>query len=169
MVTRMIERLSYAGSLASQALMFALMVLGVVFVLLRFMGHPFVGGINLTTFFLVGAVYFVQAQVQRRKQNVAVDLFVMKTGGATRKALSVFGLFISTAITAVITWTAWGYAWESFEALERIDGAPFYPLYPVKIAVAISISLLLLQIIVDVVKAVSRPGEKGAEGQGVAR
>ena len=169
MVTRVIERLSYAGGLLSQALMFALMVLGVVFVLLRFIGHPFVGGINLTTFFLVGAVYFVQAQVQRRNQNVAVDLFVMKTRGTVRKALMRIQLIISTAITAVITWTVWGFAWESFEALERIDGFPFYPLYPVKIAVALSISLLLLQLIVDVLKAFKKPGERGTAGEEIVR
>lgn len=169
MVTRVIERLSYAGGLLSQALMFALMVLGVVFVLLRFVGHPFVGGINLTTFFLVGAVYFVQAQVQRRNQNVAVDLFVMKTRGAVRRTLTWIQLLISTAITVVITWTVWGFAWESFEARERIDGAPFYPLYPVKLAVAVSISLLLLQLIVDVLKALRKSGEKGAAAQEIVR
>ncbi len=160
MVTRVIERLSYAGGLLSQVLMFALMVLGVVFVLLRFIGHPFVGGINLTTFFLVGAVYFVQAQVQRRKQHVAVDLFVTRTGGTARKTFTLLELFVSTVITAIITWTVWGYAWESFEALERIDGAPFYPLYPVKLAVAVSVSLLLLQLVVDLVRAFGRFGKQ---------
>lgn len=156
-MTRVIERLSYAGCLVSQALAFALMIFGVLFVLLRFIGYPFVGGINLTTFFLVGAVYLVQAEVQRRNQNVAVDLFVMRTRAKTRKVLTFIQLFISLAITVVITWTVWGFAWESLEARERIDGAPFYPLYPVKIAVAVSISLLLLQLVVDGLKRFKKP------------
>jgi TRAP-type mannitol/chloroaromatic compound transport system permease small subunit len=163
MITRVIERLSYAGCLLSQALAFTLMILGVVIVVLRFVRYPFIGGINLSTFFLVGVVYLVQAQVQRRNQNVAVDLFVLRTYGNTRKALTFVQLFISLAITVVITSTVWGFAWESFEARERIDGAPFYPLYPVKIAVAVSISLLLLQLIVDVLKAFKGPEKKGME------
>jgi TRAP-type mannitol/chloroaromatic compound transport system permease small subunit len=168
MVSRVIERFSSAGCLISQALAFVLMIFGVVIVVLRFIRYPLIGGINLSTFFLVGVVYLVQAQVQQRNQNVAVDLFVLRIRGSARRVLTFIQLFISVAITAVITWAVWGFAGESFEARERIDGAPFYPLYPVKIAVAVSFSLLLLQLGVDVLRAFKKLEKKDGEREVVA-
>lgn len=154
MVMKVIERLSYAGCILSQASVFVLMVLGLVVVVLRkFTSYPFLGGINLSTFFLVGLVYLVLAEVQREKGHIVVDLLVTRLRGGVRKVLTFFQLFFSLAITVIISWTCWDYAIESFEVRERIDGAPYYPLYPVKIVIAVGIFLLLLQIVVDVVKA----------------
>lgn len=155
MLTKVIERLSYAGCLLSQASVFVLMLLGLVVVVLRkFTSIPFLGGINLCTFFLVGLVYLSMAQVQKEKGHVMVDIVVatLREGGL-KTVLPVFQLIFSLITTVIIAWASWAFALESLEYRERIDGAPFYPLYPIKIVVAIGISLLLLQLFADVVKA----------------
>lgn len=162
MLTKVIERLSYGGCVLSQASVFVLMLLGIVVVVLRkFTTIPFLGGINLCTFFLVGLVYLAMAQVQREKGHVVVDIAIaLLHDGGLKTVLAVFQLIFSLIITVIIAWASWVFALESLEYRERIDGAPFYPLYPIKIVVAIGISLLLLQLFADVVKAFRAFGKR---------
>lgn len=165
MLIKLIDRLSYAGCLLSQASVFVLMLLGLAVVLMRkFTSYPFLGGINLCTFFLVGLVYLSLAQVQREKGHIMVDILIAALqDGGLKTVLAFIQLLFSLIITVIIGWASWDFALQSFEFRERIDGAPFYPLYPIKIVVAIGISLLLLQLVADLVNGFRGLGKRGVQ------
>ncbi len=146
-VTRAIDRVTVVTSWAGYALIFFLMVLGGVIVVSRLFAMPLLGGINLSSYMLVAMTYITLPYIQLRKGHLSVELMLSRVGRKTARSLVLFQLILSFLITIAITYVAWVYADESWAAGERMDGEPFYPLYPAKIIIAVGFSLLILQFI----------------------
>jgi len=146
-VTKFIDRVTVVSSWAGYALMFFLMILGGVIVVSRLVSMPLLGGINLSAYMLVAMSYIVLPYIQLKRGHLSVELLLSRVKRKTARRLILVQLIISAAITLVVTYIVWGYADESWSALERMDGEPFYPLYPAKILIAVGFSLLVLQFI----------------------
>ena len=146
-LTKLIDRVTIVTSWTGYVLMFFLMILGGVIVVSRLLSMPLLGGINLSAYMLVAMSFIVLPYIQLKKGHLSVELLLSRVGKETARTLILVQLIISVAITLVITYIVWGYAHESWSAVERMDGEPFYPLYPAKILIAVGFSLLVLQFI----------------------
>jgi TRAP-type C4-dicarboxylate transport system permease small subunit len=133
-------------SLITIALIMGMTVAGIA---LRLIGTPFSGVTNLSESLLVIAVYLSLAYAQQKKQHVAVELLLSGLNGKARDAVSAFNLIVAWSICSLILYTAWDYAMDAWRVREKMDGAPFYPIYPPKVAIALGISFLWLQLAAD--------------------
>lgn len=143
---RHLSRLISYLSNFTMLLLMGIMVAGVV---ARLMGMPIDGVTNLSESLLVIAIYLGIPYTQQAGQHVSLEFLLMRLGEENRRRLTTVGLLVPLVICAVIAVSTWDYALEAWRVREKMDGAPFYPIYPPKIAVAVGLSLLWLQLLAD--------------------
>lgn len=144
-----------AANYVTTATIWLLVCVIMVGVVARLVGHPLSGITSLSEFMLVIAVYFGVAYAQQKKEHVYLELVLNKLGPMKRQLLTIAGSLASTLICGVVVYTSWLYALESWAIRERMDGTPHFVIYPTKIAIAVGLSLLLLQLVADVVDGIS--------------
>ncbi len=131
-----------------------LMILMVVGIITRLIGAPLSGVTNLSESLMVIAIYLAVAYAQQMKQHVSVELFLGTLKEKTRTIFNAINWVIPLIICSVFVFTSWDYAIQSWNLRETMDGAPFYPIYPPKIAIAVGVSLLWLQLLADLFREV---------------
>ena len=149
-----VGKISYFGSNIGSWGVFILMCFSVLSVILRKIGYPVAGSLNLTVFMLVAVSYISFAYAQSKGEHVAVDLLVSRLGGKARRVIIIIGLSITLAACSFLLWSGCRSAWLSLAAGERMDGAPYYPLYPSKIILGIGLILLWIQILADLLRSI---------------
>lgn len=154
MLSKIAERLSSAIGHFGAWCIFGLMIIGIVGVITRFAGVPLSGILSLSVFIFVAAVYVSLAYTQVRNNHVAVDLFISRLSSKHRLVMKSVTTFLSFVACFFLFWATWSYAWDSLIIGERMDGEPYYPIYPVKICIAIGVTIFFLQMIADFVKSV---------------
>lgn len=158
-----IDRITRTINGISMVTFFVIMLLTVLGIILRFLGAPLSGLTNLSESLLVIAVYCGIAYAQQVKQHVAVEFLITRLSRTPQKILTMINLIIPFGICTILIFVSWNFALESWHVSERMSGAPFYPIYPPKIAIAIGISLLWLQLLADLLREVSLPFLKSDE------
>jgi TRAP-type C4-dicarboxylate transport system permease small subunit len=133
--------------------LFIIMGLTVSGVICRIMGVPISGITNLSESLLVIGIYLGTAYAQKQRQHVAVEFLLASLNRGGRKVLGIVDLIVALLITSIVILASWDYAFQSWGIKERMDGAPFYPIYPPKIAIAIGMTLLGIQLLCDVIQA----------------
>lgn len=149
-----IDRITRTINGISMVTFFVIMLLTVLGIILRFLGAPLSGLTNLSESLLVIAVYCGIAYAQQVKQHVAVEFLASRLAKTPQKISKIVNLIIPLCICTILIYVCWDYALESWSLRERMDGAPFYPIYPPKIAIAVGISLLWLQLLADILREV---------------
>jgi len=133
-----------------------IMGMTIVGILSRLLGIPLIGFTNLSESLLVVAIYLSLAYTQQHKEHVSVEFLLAILSEKTRDRLNIATLVIVLAICSVILYTSWDYAIAAWKVKERMDGAPFFPIYPPKIAIAVGISFLWMQLWVDILRGISK-------------
>ena len=149
---RYIDRLALAINYVSMVTIVVIMGMTVAGIAFRFAGIPLMGLTNLSESMLVMAVYLSVAYAQQKHQHVSVELFVMKMNDRVKSVLATFHPVIGLLICSVILYTSWQYALDSCRIGERMDGAPFYPIYPPKVAIAFGMTCLWLQLLAEFIR-----------------
>lgn len=157
---KLIDKFSRMVNLLSAWGLFLLMAIGIVSIVLRIAGYGLQGAINLSVYVLVAIVYLAFAYSQSQKQHIAVEIVVSKLKGKPKKVLAVVAVILAFAATSFMLWTTFSFGWESWVIREKMDGYPYYPVYPAKIAVVIGIFVLWLQVIADFFKTLLDDGER---------
>ena len=157
----LIDKISYIGFVPAIAIIFILMLLNFASVVTRYSGVPISGVTNIGEFMLVGLVFLSLAYVQRQKQNLVVEILISRLTGKLPRVFAIISVVLSLSICTLLVWLTWEHAIASVSAGERITGAPYYPIYPAKIALAVGIFLLFLQLIADFIRVLLRK-EAGA-------
>ena len=146
------------------ATLWLLMLLIIWGVIARLAGAPISGVINLSESLLVVAIYLGIARTQQAKHHVSLELVTMRLSERHRRLLNLFVVTpVSIAICSVFVLSSWDYALEAWRIREKMDGAPYYPIYPPKIAVAVGLSLLWLQLLVDLVETILSARSGGSD------
>lgn len=145
-----------------------IMGMTIVGVMARLLGRPLSGFTNLSESLLVVAIYLSVAYTQQYKQHVSVEFLMDRLNEKARNMLNIVNLAIALTICSVILYTSWDYAIAAWKIRERMDGAPFYPIYPPKIAIAVGITFLWLQLLVDVLRGILKlfPPKEGENENG---
>ena len=153
-LVKTIDRATRAVNAISMGVLFVIMALSVIGVITRILGMPFSGITNLSESLLVVTIYLGIAYTQQKKQHVQVEFLLINLGPGKRRVLKIFDLIVPLVVCIIFITTSWEYAISSWEIREKMDGAPFYPIYPPKIAIAVGMTLLGLQLLSDLLRVV---------------
>jgi len=163
---RCIDRMTRRINGLSMITLILLMTLIIAGIIARIIGVAFSGVTNLSESLLVIAIYLSIAYTQQTKQHVAVEFLIGSLNEKNRKLLSAINVIIPIVICSIIVFASWDYAIDSWRLREKMDGAPFYPIYPPKIAIAVGVSFLWLQLIADFFRGVLALLMKSEESHG---
>lgn len=152
-ITNGIDSITRYVNFLSMGLFFFIMIVGIVGVVSRLFGIALISGIvNFSELLLVMAIYFGIAHTQKVRKHVAMQLFVLGLTGRKRRILDIINLVIITSILSIVVITCWDYTINSFNIKESMHGAPFYPIYPAKFALAVGMSTLWAQVLADMIR-----------------
>ncbi|MEM3484355.1 MAG: TRAP transporter small permease subunit [Candidatus Methanomethyliaceae archaeon] len=122
--------------------LFLLMLMGVGAVIMRAAGYPVSGAVNLGVYLLLAVVYFSIPYVQMREEHLSITFLVDRFPFPLQRVGRAVMLSLASLATLLCTWASWEYSVKSLQLLERMDGEPYYPLYPSKLAVSVGLSAL---------------------------
>ncbi len=96
--------------------------------------------------FSCGLIYLIGgAWTMLDERHVRVELLYGKLSPKGRAIMDVITFFIFALFIGMLFWAASAYAWDSLKLRERAGSAFNPPIYPMKIAFAVGILLILLQ------------------------
>ncbi len=135
----------------------ATMVMAVLNMILRPLGHPITGSFELLGFGSALVTGLGLGYSYEKKAHIAVDILFNRFSRPWKRALSVLGQFCCGLFFAAISWKmlTLGLSFRENGELSETLGIPFYP---VTILVALGVMVLSLNLFLAAVKAVSRKG-----------
>lgn len=131
---------------------FLLMTVVAVNIITRVLGRSIPGILDISQSFMVIIVTMMLAHTQARRGHIGVEFVVNHLPGSIRKVVELITLSLSLAFSFLLIWQSWVMACSS--ALTRDHSAvyPYLPIYPVKLILAVGVSLLGIQLVMDIVK-----------------
>lgn len=141
--------LSLCGLVAGFILL-AVMVLVVANVLLRYLFNaPIAGTLELTEGALPLIIFLSLAMTQYEGGHIKVILLTRNLSDKLQRALVVFAMLAGATLFAWASYAGWISAGKSFAIGEIERGSIRYPLWPVKGAIALGMTLLAVQFLID--------------------
>jgi len=148
---RIVEIATNILAVVSAGMLVALMVIGTIDVIGRyFFGMPIKGCYGISEMLLVGIVFFAWPYTQSVDENVKVDVFFKGFRPRIQSAVGATSSLISIGIFVIMAWQSALKALESIESQEFVDVIEI-PVYPFQFFVAIGVTVLCLQLIVNLI------------------
>jgi TRAP-type mannitol/chloroaromatic compound transport system permease small subunit len=166
-IPRFLDKLVVKQAEASSMLMILLVVIMTIEVFRRyFLGAPSVWALEFTTF-LYGAHFILgYGYTEQFHGHVNVDIFSSKLPQKLRTVLYIVTTaVISLPISLLLCIWAFDNAWISSVSLERSPSAWNPPIWPVKILMALGFTILVLQIISNILKKIDELVHPKAENE----
>jgi TRAP-type C4-dicarboxylate transport system permease small subunit len=149
-VTFVENKLILLGALS----IFLMMILVTIDVCGRFFfNSPLVGQKEITEMLMVGSVYFAIGYTQREKGHVGMDLIITKIlKGNTKKVVLILTLFLSAAISIIVSYYTFLYALESYEK-GMVSIYLGWPVWSLPLMVSIGSLLLTVRLLIDLIES----------------
>ena len=151
---------------ASAGLIFLIWLMMTVEVAARnIFSSPILGVSEIGIYLYVTAVYFGFSYTQKHKGHIAVELLYDQLGPRVKKIVDLLVCLLSDILFISFTFCVWKSFAESWAIKEIYLSAMKMPVYLLKFTIALGISVMLLQLLIDTVdaaRAVFQPGRAGA-------
>lgn len=154
MLMRAVESLNLKlGALAGAGTI--LLILSVVPDLISrsFFGVAIYGMSEAGIMLLVFIIFLALPAAQVRKEHFYIAVLDAKLPPAALPKVVAARYLVSSVVTGLFAWYSITSAWESVLRLEQSYAVIAFPVWPARIAVACSFSLLTLQLLIDAVQA----------------
>jgi TRAP-type C4-dicarboxylate transport system permease small subunit len=149
-----VARLGGLGSWLAGASLVLMTLLGAADIVgTKFFNYPIPGTFEATEALMVLTVFLSLAHVQARRDHIAIDLVVSRLSANARRALELGARLLTLGVFAVMGWQGWALGLASVRDREYASGIVQFPVYPSKLALAVGVTLLVLQALLDVVGA----------------
>jgi TRAP-type C4-dicarboxylate transport system permease small subunit len=153
-VRLVVARLGGLGSWLAGASLVLMTLLGAADIVgTKFFNRPLPGTFEATEALMVLTVFLSLAHVQARREHIAVDLVVSRLGGGARRALELGARLLTLGVFTVMGWQGWVLGVASVRDREYASGIVQFPVYPSKLALAVGVTLMVFQAILDVLDA----------------
>lgn len=142
---RATRALVHAGYWIAVLAALLLMIIGGVDVVLNLFSRSLPAALEMQEVLLALLVFLGLAHVQRRRENISVDIVLERLGKNTRRVLELLGLLCSAGIFAIVAWRSGALALDSLLIRESASALWQFPIYPVKVLVSIGAGLATLE------------------------
>lgn len=160
-ISRMIDGLNGLIGLSLRWVAVALVLLGVVNVVGRYLGAHL--GMQLSSnaileaqtqafnlIFLLGAAWLLS-----RQGHIRVDILHSRLRQRTREWIDLIGhILILLPFSLTVFWFSWNYVMRSWSRMEISPNPDGLPLYPIKTVILIGFALLALQALSEIIKRI---------------
>lgn len=122
----------------------------------EFFGRPVLGTLEFTESTMVLVVFGALAYAQQRRAHIRVELLYSQVGPRAKSFMETVTHIVAFLFFALVAWQGWvelEYAWE---IKESTMGSVRFPLYPARFLLLVGVSLLILQLAVDIVQDIGR-------------
>jgi TRAP-type mannitol/chloroaromatic compound transport system permease small subunit len=137
--------------------MIAAMLVGVADVVgTEFLGRPVLGTLEFTESTMVLVVFGALAYAQQRRSHIRVELLYSHVGARAKSFMEAVTHIVALVFFALVGWTGYVELLYSWEIMESTMGSVRFPLYPARSLLILGVSLLILQLVVDIVQDIGR-------------
>lgn len=157
---KVIKKISTISGYASGvfiALIWALMIAEVI--MRNIFHHPILGCSEICVFMYVSASYFGFSFTQIYKGHITVDLLYTNLKPAGQRALDIISLVLESILFVAFTYCSWKSFATSFAAREIYLAAMRMPVYVLRFAIALGVTIMALQVIADTVETITKKKE----------
>ncbi len=124
-------------------------------------GQPVNGALEITENTMVVIVFGALAYSQIRRSHIRVELLYARVGARAQAAMDVFAGLMAMVFFGLLLWQGVNEALFSISIDESTFGLFRIPLWPARIMLAAGVTLMLLQLLVDLAADVQRLKEGG--------
>ncbi|UOM36577.1 TRAP transporter small permease [Acuticoccus sp. I52.16.1] len=107
------------------------------------------GVLEVTEVTLVAIVYLGLAMAQRRQEHVSLSMVVDRLGGRWQRGAHFIAILVCLGVTLWFACAAWDAALTAFARGEYRFGLVAVPIWPARFAIAIGLTVLILELLVD--------------------
>lgn len=158
-MTYLVTRLAALSvALGSIGLLLA-MFLGVADVIGTRYGHPVAGALEFTESTMVLIVFGGIAWAQIRRSHIRVELIYLNVGPRMRSAMDIIASIAGILFFGLITWQGAVEALYSWQISEATSGLVRFPLWPARWILVFGASLMILQLLLDLWRDITRFGD----------
>ena len=122
---------------------------------IKIVSRPVPGGIEYVSFLAVVAIAFAVPHTQVLKGHVAVDFVVEKFPRRSKLVIDTVMVFFSVCLMALLAWYSFKYA-GGLRSSGEVSMTQKIPFYPFVYGMAVCFVCLLLVLIMDLVKSISK-------------
>ena len=150
MTTALIGRINRWLATFAVVLIFVMMLTITADVCMRyFFNSPIIGTVELNRTLLVIVVFFSLGYAQKRKRHINVELFSHLLPSKTRLFTELVQLLLACGVIFLVSYESIIIAYNSTIESEVEAGIMNFPLWPGRIAMAVGLSMLGLQYLMD--------------------
>lgn len=135
------------------------MFLGVADVIGTRYGHPVSGALEFTESTMVLIVFGGIAWAQIRRTHIRVELVYLNVGPKMRSAMDIIASIAGILFFGLVTWQGAVEALYSWQINEATSGLVRFPLWPARWILVFGASLMILQLLLDLWRDVTRFGD----------
>ena len=155
-----IKKISTISGYASGVLIALIWALMIAEVIMRnIFHHPILGCSEICVFMYVSASYFGFSFTQIYKGHITVDLLYTNLKPAGQRALDIISLVLESILFVAFTYCSWKSFATSFAAREIYLAAMRMPVYVLRFAIALGVTIMALQVIADTVETITKKKE----------
>ena len=125
----------------------------------NFFNRPILGVSEISVYFYVSAAYLGFSYTQKHRGHIAVDMLYDKLGEKAKRINNCVVYMISDVLFTMFGWCAWKTFIASYKIKEIFLGGRKMPVYVLKFAIALGVTLMLIQLIVDTYDAFKNIGQ----------
>lgn len=155
-VARIVERAESVLIAASAVIMFAVMVIVVADVAMRYLFNaPLDWSYDLIArYLIVYLFYFALSDTLRRDRHIVVDMLSRIVPARVRHVLELIGYLLSLAVFTIMAWLGAERAWVEFAGNDIVFDSLQWPSWVVSVALPIGIGVMLLRVAMRIVALV---------------
>lgn len=122
----------------------------------KFLDYPVPGTLEFTESTMVLVVFGALAYTQTKRGHIRVEIFYNMGTARARSLMEVYTQLIGLAFFGLLAWTGWQEALYSWNLGEATMGTIRFPLYPARFMLAFGVSLLVAQLLIDLIADLGR-------------
>lgn len=152
----MFDPLARGMTAAAGISLFVMMVMMTIHIVGRKIGQPVPGAFEASEQLMVIVFAFPLAEVGLRKAHIIFELISRALPKRTQARLEIFQHIVGLLLFGPLTWKAWQIAWNNFLIREYRQGIIDFPIWPFRVALAIGLSVFLLQLVLSLIRSIKQ-------------
>lgn len=119
-------------------------------IIIRLLGLDISGVLDISQSFMVVIVAMMLAYTQAQRGHIGVEFLIKKMSERVQQVVRIITLLLSFTFAILLAWQSWRMAWFALKVGDHSGVYPYLPFYPAKLILTLGVTLLCIQLLIDV-------------------